>query len=212
MPTSFCASARSSSAVPSFRMTYCERLAFSSTGICAASRASASASVIPRVVIIRSICFSREETTQHIISKFFSQCASNKSGITAILIPFFSTQRRVTAPLLGHPLCGRPAVGGYPCGWSQPIGTRPSRAKRVPRGAEAALLGSWGCAPDPESDSASLRLCVSALKLSCDRDSQASIFSLTSGWSFASRARRFSGSANTSAAMRRRSSGSGIIS
>ena len=26
------------------------------------------------------------------------------------------TQRRVAAPLLGHPLCGRPAVGGYPCG------------------------------------------------------------------------------------------------
>ena len=84
---SFCASARSSSAVPSFRMTYCERLAFSSTGICAASRDSASVSVIPRVVIIRSICFSREETTQHIISKFFSQCASNKSGIIAIFTP-----------------------------------------------------------------------------------------------------------------------------
>ena len=48
----------------------------------------------------------------------------------------FLTQRRVTAPLLGHPLCGRPAVGGYPCGWSQPIGTRPSRAKRVPRDAK----------------------------------------------------------------------------
>ena len=48
------------------------------------------------------------------------------------------TQRRVAAPLLGHPLCGRPAVGGYPCGWSQPVETRPSRAKREPRGAEYA--------------------------------------------------------------------------
>jgi len=39
----------------------------------------------------------------------------------------------VTAPLLGHPLCGRPSVGGYPCGWARPMGKRPSRAKRVPR-------------------------------------------------------------------------------
>ena len=42
--------------------------------------------------------------------------------------------------------------------------------------------------------------------------SHSSIFSLTSGCIFASRARRFSGSENTSAAMRRRSSGSGISS
>ena len=57
----------------------------------------------------------------------------------------FLTQRRVTAPLLGHPPCGRPAVGGYHCGWSQPIGTRPSRAEREPRDAEyAEAVGEVG--------------------------------------------------------------------
>ena len=89
------------------------------------------------------------------------------------------TQRRVAAPLLGHPHCGRPAVGGYPCGWSQPVGTRPSRAKREPRGAEYAecaevVVNNTGKAgedklfhvehcPNPKHSLRTLRPCVSAL-------------------------------------------------
>ena len=73
------------------------------------------------------------------------------------------------------------------------ICSEPSRAKRAPRGAEGAGLENWGCAPDPEGD----------------RDNHSSILSLTIGWSRASSSFLFSGSAKTSAAMRRRSSGSG---
>ena len=69
------------------------------------------------------------------------------------------TQRRVTAP----------------CGWSQPIGTRPSRAEREPRDAEyAGVVGSNGgeAVEDklfhvehyPDTSLRTLRPCVSALK------------------------------------------------
>ena len=53
-------------------------------------------------------------------------------GKEAERVRFFErvlTQRRVTAP----------------CGWPQPVGTRPSRAKRVPRGAECAEFFMAAC-------------------------------------------------------------------
>ena len=45
-----------------------------------------------------------------------------EEGTAAELLRDILTQRRVTAP----------------CGWPQPVGTRPSRAEREPRGAEYA--------------------------------------------------------------------------